>query len=848
VQQLDVAGAGDPQFLRDLLRDAAHLPQGGDGHVHGRQHEGRVAAVDAGVLDVLAHGPEHHLAPVRDQVDLDLPGVLLELGDDDRVLGGNRLRLPQDAGEFVVFVGDGHCGAAQHVARAYQNGEAPQLLHDALRVGRVGHVGPARLVHPDPVEEGAELVAVLGPVDVLGRGAEDRDPGVVEAHRQPVRDLAAHADHHPVGALLLHEVEDRFHADLVEDQLVADVVVGAHRLRVVVEHQGLEPELRRRLDRVHATPVELDRGSDPVDPGADHQDAAPAAGGESHALVAARVVGGVEVVRLGRELGGQGVDPGDVGADAGCLARRACLTPRPPGQELERLVRKTLFLGLFEGRLRDRPAAAFDLRFGPHRFGDRVEEPGVDPGEVVDLRDRLRHPAGFHRLPERLREREDPPRRRVLQFVVPVLELEGARVESLDADVEHAERLLEHLREGAADGHHFPDALHLAADARSGLLELAEVPAGRLEHQVVERRLEERLGDARDGVLQVRKGVPEPEFRRHVGEGISGRLAGERRRTGEPGVHLDDPVVHSRRAQRELHVALAHDAEVLDRPDRDRAQELVLLVVQRLRRRHHQGLPGVDPHRIHVFHVADRDAVVLPVAHHLVLDFLPAAEGLLDEDLGLLRVVGPEDVGERGLELGLRVDDGAPLAAEGEADAQHQREPDLPRGLPRLGAAVADDAPRGQHPDLREPGVETPAVLRVADALDRGAQHLDAGLPEPLLEVEAAVQRRLSAEGERDAVHALILGDLPDQARRHRIQVEAVGHPLAGLDGRDVRIHEDGADALLAERLDGLGPGVVELPGLADLERPRAEDDDGLRFRRRFAHGPAHSPTKASNR
>ena len=848
VQQLDVAGAGDPQLLRDLLGDAADLAQGGDGHVHGRQHERRVPAVDAGVLDVFADRPEHHLAPVRDQVDLDLPGVLLELGDDHRVLGGDRLRLPQDAGEFVVFVGDGHGGAAQHVARAHKHREAAQFLHDPLRVGGVGHVGPARLVHADPVQQGTELVAVLGAVDVLGGGAQNRNPGVMEAHRQPVRDLAAHAHHHPVRTLLLDEVQDRFHAHLVEDQLVADVVVGAHRLRVVVEHQGLEPELRRRLHGVHAAPVELDRGPDPVDAGADHQNAFPAAGGEPHPFVAARVVGGVEVVRLGGELGGQGVDPGDVRTDAGRPARRARLAPLPPGQELERLVRETLFLGLLEGRLRNRPAAAFDLRLGAHRFGDPVEEPRIDPGEVVDLGDRFGHPAGFHGLPERLGEREDAPRRRVLELVVPVLELEGAGIEPPHADVEHAKRLLEHFGEGAADGHHLPDALHLAADAGAGLLELAEVPAGRLEHQVVERRLEERLGDAGDGVLQVGQGEPEPQFRRHVGERIPGRLAGERRRAGEPGVHLDDPVVGARRAQRELHVAFAHDAEVLDRPDRDRAEELVLLVVQRLRRRHHQGLPGVDPHRVHVLHVADGDAVVLPVAHHLVLDFLPAAEGLLDEHLRLLRVVGPEDVGERGLEFGLRLDDGAPLAAQREADAQHQRQPDRERGLPRFVAAVADDAPRGQHADLREAGVEAPPILGVPDALHRGAEHLDPGLPEPLLELEAAVERGLAAEGERHAVHAFLLGDLPHEARGHRVQVEAVRHPLAGLDRRDVRIHEDGAHALLAQRLDGLGPRVVELAGLADLERPRAEDDDGLRFRRRLAHGPAHSSTKASNR
>ena len=41
----------------------------------------------------------------------------------------------------------------------------------------------------------------------------------------------------------------------------------------------------------------------------------------------------------------------------------------------------------------------------------------------------------------------------------------------------------------------------------------------------------------------------------------------------------------------------------------------------------------MDPQCIDVLHVADRDAVILGIADHLVLDLFPTFQVLLDEDL-----------------------------------------------------------------------------------------------------------------------------------------------------------------------------------------------------------------------
>src|SRR5439155_22802579 len=85
--------------------------------------------------------------------------------------------------------------------------------------------------------------------------------------------------------------------------------------------------------------------------------------------------------------------------------------------------------------------------------------------------------------------------------------------------------------------------------------------------------------------------------------------------------------------QGELHVAAALDAERADDLERRAAELLVLLVRDRLRRRHHDRVAGVHPHRIDVLHVAHRDAGIRSVAHDLPLELLPAQQAAFDEDL-----------------------------------------------------------------------------------------------------------------------------------------------------------------------------------------------------------------------
>src|SRR5258708_13677871 len=62
-----------------------------------------------------------------------------------------------------------------------------------------------------------------------------------------------------------------------------------------------------------------------------------------------------------------------------------------------------------------------------------------------------------------------------------------------------------------------------------------------------------------------------------------------------------------------------------------------------------------------------------------------------------------------------------------------------------------------------------------------------------------------------------------------RSDVDGVRHLRVGHDGRGVGIDENDAIALFAQRLAGLGAGIVELARLADDDRSRSDDQDAVR-------------------
>jgi hypothetical protein len=109
-------------------------------------------------------------------------------------------------------------------------------------------------------------------------------------------------------------------------------------------------------------------------------------------------------------------------------------------------------------------------------------------------------------------------------------------------------------------------------------------------------------------------------------------------------------------------------------------------------------------------------------------------------------------------------------------------------------------------------------------------------------QLHAAVERRLAAEGKQQGIGPFPDDDFFHELGRDRQKIDAVGHSFGGLDGGDVGIDQDDAEAFLLEGFDGLAARIVELARLPDLERSRPQKQDfaGL--------GQGSLSAKASNR
>ena len=115
-----------------------------------------------------------------------------------------------------------------------------------------------------------------------------------------------------------YDVHHALKGELVEVEPIAHVVVGRHRLGIVVDHHAAQSLLTNGVESLHTAPVELHAATDTIGTTAENDDAA------SVALVAHIVrraaVCEVEVIGFGGILCGQRVDAFDNGQNAALLA------------------------------------------------------------------------------------------------------------------------------------------------------------------------------------------------------------------------------------------------------------------------------------------------------------------------------------------------------------------------------------------------------------------------------------------------------------------------------------------------------------------------------------------------
>jgi len=129
----------------------------------------------------------------------------------------------------------------------------------------------------------------------------------------------------------------------------------------------------------------------------------------------------------------------------------------------------------------------------------------------------------------------------------------------------------------------------------------------------------------------------------------------------------------------------------------------------------------------------------------------------------------------------------------------------------------------------REVGLSRP-VLGALDDVGPRADHLDTVFRQGSgsFERQSGVERGLAAHGRQEGVRPFLRYDTLDGLRRDRLDIGGVGDLGVGHDRRWVGIYQDDAIALGSQCFARLHPGIVELAGLADHDRPGADDQDAL--------------------
>jgi hypothetical protein len=567
---------------------------------------------------------------------------------------------------------------------------------------------------------------------------------------------------------------------------------------------------------VGAAVVELDALADAVGAAAEDHDLARV---RRRIVLPGRVVGGV-VVGLALDTADGHRAPGLDNAEALALLADRPLADREQARQV--LVGKAFALGRDQQVVgRQHPLVVQDLLLALHELAHLLHKVGSDGAGLEDL-------LVGGALAQRLVEHEVRLAARLAQHQQQLIE--GALVEipgeaqAVASVLEAADRLLQRLLVGLADGHDLADGLHLGAELVLHTAELLEGPAGELQHYVV----------AAGCVLLQRAVAPVGQFvERHAGgelgrdqrDGKAGGLRGERRGARGAGVDLDHHGTVVGRIVGELHIGTADDADLLDDPEGHLLQTLHHLRGDCQHRGGAEGVARMHAHGVDILDRADADHLVPGIAHHLVLEFHPALERLLDQHLA--RHGERQAAGGDHTQFLHVVDEAAAGAAHRVGRTHHQREADL-RGQPlRLVQRAGHARVRRLDSDFRHELLEYLAILAALDGFQVYTDNLDIvlGKDTGLAEGHGHVEPSLPAEVGQQRVGTLAGDDLLQPLQIERLDVGHIRHDRIRHDRGGVRVDQDDLVSKLAQRLARLGARVVEFTSLPDHNRPGTDDE-----------------------
>jgi hypothetical protein len=209
---------------------------------------------------------------------------------------------------------------------------------------------------------------------------------------------------------------------------------------------------------------------------------------------------------------------------------------------------------------------------------------------------------------------------------------------------------------------------------------------------------------------------------------------------------------------------------------------------------------------------------------NFVFDLFPAEQRRFDERLADEARVEPGI--ERLTKLLLVVNDAAAGASERIRGTYDER---IAASLRERDAAfdIVDDRALGDGlADLEHLLLEAFAIFGELDRLHRRAEQFDGVTLENagIVQLDRQIEPGLAAERRQECVGALAGHDLLDRLQRQGLEVDGVGDLGIGHDRRRVGVDEDDAVAFFAKRTARLHARIIELRGLTDDDRSRADD------------------------
>ena len=105
---------------------------------------------------------------------------------------------------------------------------------------------------------------VFGTVNRLRRCTEYRHTFLLKPHCQVIWYLATHGEDNTSGHLKVEYIHNTLKGELVKIQPVADIVIGAYCLRVVIYHHSPEAFPAYCVNGIYRAPVKLNARSYPV--------------------------------------------------------------------------------------------------------------------------------------------------------------------------------------------------------------------------------------------------------------------------------------------------------------------------------------------------------------------------------------------------------------------------------------------------------------------------------------------------------------------------------------------------------------------------------------------------------